>query len=255
MLKQTKTVDLNSDLGESFGAYTIGDDAALIPLISSANVACGFHAGDPVVLTQTIARCKQSGVSVGAHPGHPDLMGFGRRVLQLSNAEAAAYVQYQVAAAQGVCRAQGVALRHVKLHGALYNQAGKDFSLALAVCKAIAQLDKDLVLLALAGSEMVRAANETGLTVREEVFADRAYEPDGSLVARTKPGAMIHDEDLAVRRVVQMVTQGTVEAIDGSVTPLNADSICVHGDNANAIAFVARIRQALTQAGVSIAHL
>lgn len=248
-------VDLNSDLGESFGAYTIGDDARVIPLISSANVACGFHGGDPVVLAETIARCKASGVSVGAHPGYPDLQGFGRRAMAMSAAEAAAFTQYQVAAAYGMCKAQGVKLRHVKLHGALYNKAGADYVLSKAICDAVKAIDPELVFLALSGSEMVRAARDAGLAVAQEVFADRAYEEDGSLVARTKPGAMITDEDEAVRRVIRMVRDGVVEAVTGKAVAIQADSVCVHGDNEHALGFVRRIRGEFERNGIAIKSL
>jgi UPF0271 protein len=245
-------IDLNCDLGESFGAYTIGDDRAVIPLITSANVACGAHAGDPVVLAETIALCKAHGVSVGAHPGFPDLLGFGRRNMALSHKEAKLYVQYQVCAAAGMAAAQGVRLRHVKLHGALYNMAGVDLGLAQAVCEGIAEVDKGLVLLALSGSQMIRAGQEAGLAVASEVFADRAYEPDGNLVARSKPGAMIEDEDEAVRRVVGMARAGTVEAITGARISIQADSVCVHGDGPKALAFAQRIRAALEAGGIQV---
>jgi len=245
-----KTIDLNCDLGESFGAYTIGDDAHVIPFITSANVACGWHGGDPLVMTETFSRCKAAGVSVGAHPGFPDLLGFGRRNLAVSPEEAKAYVQYQVSAARGMAEAQGIKLRHVKLHGALYNMAGADYKLAVAICQGIAAMDQSLVFLALSGSEMVRAARDVGLPVAQEIFADRAYEPDGRLVARSKPGAMIHNEDEAVRRVVGMVCDGTVEAITGEKISIQADSICVHGDGPKALAFVERIRIALAEASI-----
>jgi len=248
-------VDLNCDLGESFGAYTIGDDARVIPLITSANVACGWHGGDPLVMTETFARCKTAGVSVGAHPGFPDLLGFGRRNMSVSPDEAKAYVQYQVCAARGMAAAQNITLRHVKLHGALYNMAGVDYQLAEAICRGIVEIDPSIVFLSLSGSEMVRAAKDIGLKVRQEVFADRAYEPDGRLVARSKPGAMIHDEDEAVRRVVGMEKDRVVETINGELIPIQADSICVHGDGAKALAFVKRIRTALTEAGVALRAL
>ncbi|MDR1569307.1 MAG: 5-oxoprolinase subunit PxpA [Oscillospiraceae bacterium] len=245
-------IDLNSDLGESFGAYTIGDDARVIPLITSANVACGFHGGDPVVLRDTIARCIESGVSIGAHPGYPDLQGFGRRPISMSVSDAEAFTAYQVAAVYGMCKAQGARLIHVKLHGALYNRAGADYPLARAICESIIRIDPELILLALSGSEMVRAARDVGMRVAQEAFADRAYEEDGSLVARTKPGAMILDESEAVRRVVEMVRGGTVEAITGKRIPIQADSICVHGDNEHALAFVKRLREALEAASVKL---
>ncbi|MDR3051968.1 MAG: 5-oxoprolinase subunit PxpA [Oscillospiraceae bacterium] len=248
-------VDLNCDLGESFGDYRIGCDEDVMPLITSANVACGWHGGDPLVMQKAVTLCAQAGVHVGAHPGLPDLMGFGRRSMAVSHAEAKAYVQYQVAALAGMCAAQGVALRHVKLHGALYNMAGGDYALARAICDGVAALDQRLILLALSGSHMVRAAKDAGLAVAQEVFADRAYEADGSLVARGKPGAMITDEDEAVSRVVGMVCEGRVRAVTGEIITIAADSICIHGDGDKALAFARRIRGALAQRGVDLCPL
>ena len=209
-------IDLNCDLGESFGAYTIGMDEKVISFITSANVACGFHAGDPLVMQRTVALCKQSGAAVGAHPGFPDLQGFGRRQMKLTPAEAKACVQYQIGALKAFCDAAGVPLHHVKPHGALYNMAGKDRALADAICAAVKESAPGAVLLALSGSEMVKAANAIGLPVASEVFADRGYRADGSLVPRGAPGAMIEDEDTAIARVLQMAAQGTVQADDGS---------------------------------------
>ena len=186
------SVDLNCDLGESFGAYTIGMDEAVIPLIPSANVACGYHAGDPLVMAKTVARCREAGVHVGAHPGFPDLMGFGRRSMNVSPAEAKAYIQYQLGALSAFCRAAGVLLRHVKPHGALYNMAAKDEKLARAVVEGICEVDDRLILLALSGSEMLLAAEKAGLRAASEVFADRGYQPDGTLVPRTQPLSLIH---------------------------------------------------------------
>ena len=248
-------VDLNSDLGESFGAYKMGCDELVIPLVTSANVACGYHASDPVVMSKTIAMAKEAGIQVGAHPGFPDLMGFGRRQMAVSPDEAYAYTLYQLGALDAFCRANGVKLQHVKPHGAMYNQAGKDYALAKAICEAIAAYDKELIVLALSGGELVRAAKDTGLRVAKEVFADRAYEEDGSLVNRKKPGAMITDEDEAVARVVRMVKEQKVTAITGKDIDIQADSICVHGDGPKALAFVEKIRTALKAEGVEIAPL
>ena len=248
-------VDLNSDLGESFGAYKMGCDELVIPLVTSANVACGYHASDPVVMSKTIAMAKEAGIQVGAHPGFPDLMGFGRRQMAVSPDEAYAYTLYQLGALDAFCRANGVKLQHVKPHGAMYNQAGKDYTLAKAICEAIAAYDKELIVLALSGGELVRAAKDTGLRVAKEVFADRAYEEDGSLVNRKKPGAMITDEDEAVARVVRMVKEQKVTAITGKDIDIQADSICVHGDGPKALAFVEKIRAALKAEGVEIAPL
>ena len=198
-------VDLNSDLGESYGRYTIGMDERIIPLVTSANVACGYHASDPVVMQKTVREAKKAGIGVGAHPGFPDLMGFGRREMAVSPAEAKAYTLYQLGALAAFCQAEGVKLQHVKPHGAMYNMAARDYELARAICEAVAEFDRNLIVLALSGGEMVRAAGELGLRTAFEVFADRAYEEDGSLVNRRKPGAMITDEEEAIRRVIRMV--------------------------------------------------
>lgn len=248
-------VDLNSDLGESFGRYTLGMDDKIIPLITSANVACGYHASDPVVMEKTVSMAREAGIRVGAHPGFPDLMGFGRRNMAVSPAEAKAYVMYQLGALEGFCRAKGVKLQHVKPHGALYNMAAKDYELSRAICEAIYEFDRNLIVLALSGGELARAAKDMGLRAALEVFADRAYEEDGTLVNRRKEGSMITDEDEAITRVVRMVKEKKVTAITGKDIPIQADSICVHGDGAKALAFVERIRKALTEEGVEICSL
>ena len=248
-------IDLNSDLGESFGRYTIGNDDKIIPLITSANVACGYHASDPVVMMETIQRAKEAGITVGAHPGLPDLMGFGRRSMAISNEEAKAYTLYQISALGGMCKAAGVKLQHVKPHGALYNMAAKDYDLSKAICEAIYEYDKDLIVMGLSGSEMIKAAHDCGLKAASEVFADRAYEEDGTLVNRRKPGAMIEDEDEAIKRVIRMVKEGKVESINGNDISIKADSICVHGDNPKALEFVKNIRETLVAEGVEIKNL
>ncbi|HBP24616.1 MAG TPA: LamB/YcsF family protein [Oribacterium sp.] len=249
------SVDLNSDLGESFGRYTIGADDKVIPLITSANVACGFHASDPVVMEKTIRMAREAGIQVGAHPGYPDLMGFGRRNMNVSPAEAKAYTLYQIGALDAFCKAQGLKLQHVKPHGAFYNMAAKDYKLAKGICEAIAEYDSNLILMALSGSEMIRAAQDCGLRAASEVFADRAYEEDGSLVSRTKEGAMITDENEAIARVIRMIKEQKVTSITGKDIPLKADSVCVHGDGAKALAFVEKIREALTKEGIAIRPL
>ena len=243
-------IDLNCDLGESFGAYTIGMDDKVIPLISSCNIACGYHASDPLVMQKTVAMAAGAGIGIGAHPGYPDLMGFGRRNMTVSPAEAAAYVTYQLGALYAFAKAAGVPLQHVKPHGALYNMAGKDYKLALAIAKAVQAFDPSLILMGLAGSESVRAAQDIGLPVAREVFADRAYMPDGSLVPRSREGAVIHDEKVAISRVVRMVKEHKVTAIDGTDIEIVPDSICVHGDNEKALTFVTQIRSALAAEGV-----
>ena len=248
-------IDLNCDLGESFATYTLGMDADVIPHITSANVACGWHGGDPLVMQKTVALCRQYGVAVGAHPSYPDLLGFGRRNMSVTADEARAYIKYQVGALMAFCRAEGLELHHVKPHGALYNAMGRDPALAEAVCQGIRDCGKNLIVMALAGSAAVEAAVSLGLPVAQEVFADRAYEEDGSLVDRKKPGAMITDENEAIARVVRMVTDGKVQAITGRDIPVRADSVCVHGDGPKALAFVRSIRDALQKAGVTVAPL
>lgn len=248
-------IDLNCDLGESFGNYTLGMDAEVIPYVSSVNVACGYHAGDPCVMEKTIRLAAEAGVGIGAHPGLPDLMGFGRRMMKISPAEARAYMLYQLGALGAFCKVKDVKMAHVKPHGALYNMAAKDAALAEAVVGAIRDYDDSLILLALANSEMTKAAERMGLAYANEVFADRAYEPDGTLVARTKQGAMIEDEDQAIARVIRMVKEGKVTAIDGSEVTIQADSVCVHGDGAKALLFVKKIREALLQENIDVKGL
>lgn len=245
-------IDLNCDLGESFGAYKIGMDREVIPYITSANIACGYHAGDPLVMEKTIAMCRTYGVCAGAHPGFPDRMGFGRREMNITPEEAKAYVIYQVGAIKEFCKAQGVSLHHVKLHGALYNMAGRDYGLARAVCSALAAAEPSVILLALGGSRMIRAAKDVGIRYASEVFADRAYLADGSLVPRNSPNAMIEDRKLALKRVIRMVKEGVVESTDGVDIPLRADSVCVHGDGDKALEFVKELRRGLEEAGIEV---
>ena len=248
-------VDLNSDLGESFGAYTIGCDDKVLPLVTSANVACGFHASDPVVMKKTVEMASNAGIQVGAHPGFPDLMGFGRRNMSVTPEEAKAYTLYQLGAMNGFCRAVGMTMQHVKPHGALYNMAGKDYALAAGICEAVREFDPELIVLALSGGELLRCAQDMGLRAASEVFADRAYEEDGSLVNRRKEGAMITDEDLAIERVIRMIKEQKVTAITGRDIGIKADSICVHGDGPKALAFVQKIREALKAENIELAPL
>lgn len=248
-------VDLNSDLGESFGRYTLGMDERVIPLITSANVACGYHAADPVVMAKTVSMAKEAGIQVGAHPGFPDLMGFGRRNIAVTPQEARAYVLYQLGALEGFCRSAGLKLQHVKPHGALYNMAARDYELAKGICQAVAEFDKELIVLALSGGQLARAAQDMGLRTALEVFADRAYEEDGTLVGRGKPGAMITDEEEAIARVIRMIKEQKVMAVTGKDIPIRADSVCVHGDGEKALAFVERIRQALGQEEIELCPL
>lgn len=247
-----KTIDLNCDMGESYGVYQLGEDQAAMPLISSANVACGFHASDPDNMWKTVRLAKQHSVAVGAHPAYPDLVGFGRRQMALSNEEIEATILYQLGALQGFCQAEGVKLRHVKAHGALYNKAEKDADTALAIAKAIQKVDPSLIMVCMAGSVMVEAAKSIGLPYAQEVFADRAYTAQGTLVARKLPGAVIHDLNEVVARVMQMVEKQTVTTIDGQELPICADTVCVHGDTPGAVEMIARIRHALEAAGFAV---
>ena len=248
-------IDLNSDLGEGFGRYALGADDKVIPLITSANVACGYHASDPVVMEKTVAMAREAGIQVGAHPGFPDLMGFGRREMAITPQEAKAYVLYQLGALDGFLRAAGMKMQHVKPHGALYNMAARDYGLACGICQAVQEFDNGLAVLALSGGQLVRAAKDMGLAVAQEVFADRAYEEDGTLVGRRKPGAMITDEGQAIKRIVRMVKEQSVTAITGKDIPIQADSVCVHGDGEKALAFVQTIREALKQEGIQVCPL
>ena len=248
-------IDLNCDLGESFGNYKIGMDEEVIPLISSANVACGYHASDPIVMQKTIAMTKKFGTAVGAHPGFPDLMGFGRRNLSVSPAEAKAYTLYQLGALDAFCRTQGVKMQHVKPHGALYNMAAKDYELARGICEAIYEFDKELIVLALSGGELVRAGEDIGLRTALEFFSDRAYEEDGTLVNRRKEGAVITDENEALARVVRMIKENKLTAITGKDISIKADSVCVHGDGVKALEFVKKIREKLTYEQIAIKPL
>ncbi|MBR5538009.1 MAG: LamB/YcsF family protein [Clostridia bacterium] len=243
-------MDLNSDLGESFGTYTLGMDEALMDVITSANVACGWHAGDPTVMEKTLRVAAEKGVAVGAHPGYADLMGFGRREMKITPDEAYAYVLYQLGAIAAFARVHKVKLQHVKPHGALYNQACKDEKLAMAICRAAQDFDRELMILAPYNSAFRTAAEAIGQPFAAEFFADRAYMPDGSLVPRSQPGAVIHDPDEACRRVLQMAREGTVTCIDGTVLNMRCASVCVHGDNEAALASVKKIRAALESEGV-----
>jgi 5-oxoprolinase (ATP-hydrolysing) subunit A len=248
-------LDLNSDLGESFGPWPMGQDEALMTSITSANVACGFHAGDPSVMRRTIALAKTHGVAVGAHPGFPDLVGFGRRELQATPREIEDFVLYQVAALAGMAAAEGVTLQHVKAHGALYNMAARDRSMADAIARAVAAFDRSLILLGLPDSELLRAGEAHGLRVAAEIFADRAYEPDGSLASRRKAGSVIHDPALVVDRAVRMVKARQVVATDGTTITLRAETMCLHGDTPGSGELARDIRAALEAAGALVVSL
>lgn len=245
-------IDLNADVGESFGPWPMGEDEELVPLVSSVNVAAGLHAGDPLVIARTVALAARHGVAVGAHPGYPDLVGFGRRDMQLEPAEIEAVVLYQVGAVAAFARAAGTELRHVKAHGALYHRAARDPSAARAVASAVRCYSRDLVLVGLAGSELVAAGEDAGLRVAAEAFADRAYERDGSLRPRSLDGAVLDDPAAAAAQAIGIVRDGVARAHDGSTLPLRADTLCVHGDRPGAATRAAAVREALVAAGVSI---
>ena len=248
-------IDLNSDIGESFGAYCMGDDEAVMDAVTSANVACGFHAGDPLVMKKTIKNCAAKGVAVGAHPGYPDLVGFGRRNMKCTPEEEYADCLYQIGALSAFCRTNGLALQHVKPHGAMYNQAAKDPGLARAIARAVKDSGENIILMGLANSEFENAAKEMGVPFAAEAFADRGYMPDGSLVPRSQPGAIIHDVEEAAKRVVRMVTEGTVGAVDGTVINFRPQSICMHGDPPEAVDRAKTVRRELEAAGVKVTNL
>jgi UPF0271 protein len=249
-------IDLNADLGEAFGAYTMGADEAVLAYVSSANVACGFHAGDPVVIDRTVARAVRAGVAVGAHPSHYDLRGFGRREIIADPAEIEADVVYQVGAVAAFARAHGSRLTHVKPHGALYNQAARDEALARAVARGTARAGRDLVLVGLAGSgPMRRAAEAEGLRFAAEAFADRAYDGEGRLVPRSRPGALITDPSSAAAKAVKVVCEGRLAAIDGTTVEMAVDTLCLHGDNPHVLEIARAVREALEAAGVSVQAL
>lgn len=250
-----KSVDLNCDMGESFGAYQIGADSAVMPWITSANIACGFHGGDPGVMRRTVAAAKEAKVAIGAHPGFPDLVGFGRRAMDLTPQEVYDLVVYQVGALGAFAAAAGVRMQHVKPHGALYNMAVKDAALSDAIAHAVRDVDARLVLFGLAGSIMILAGERAGLRTAHEVFADRNYMADGSLVSRKRDDAMVHDASQAAARALRMVTEGQVQTVDGADIAIRADTICIHGDGPDAAAFARAIRGALEGGGVEVKAL
>ena len=247
-----KTVDLNSDMGEGFGAWRIGDDAAILKLVTSANVACGFHAGDPDVMAQTFETAKQNNVAVGAHPGYADLLGFGRRVIPHSVGEIERLVAYQIGAAMALSTYAGHPITYVKAHGALGNLTQTDAEVAGAVTRAIKAVDPRLVCLAIALGHQDRLARDMGLVVMSEIFADRAYTGEGHLVARARPGAVIHDANEAAARVLRMVEAGAIETVEGTRLPAAIDSICVHSDTPTSIAIAEAVRRKLEAAGVTL---
>lgn len=248
-----KTIDLNSDLGEGYGAYRCGDDEAMLSIVTSANVACGLHAGDPEIMAQTFAFARERGVAVGAHPGFPDLWGFGRRRIPFSAAEIERLVAYQIGAAAALAALSGHRLTFVKTHGALANIAAEERRVADAIARAVRAVDPSLGVLAIALSEQVAAGEAAGLTVYEEIFADRGYDDAGHLIARGKPGAMIEDADIAAERVLSMIEEGAIITAKGARLATPIASVCVHGDSAHAVATARRIRAKLEEAGVTLA--
>ncbi len=245
-------IDINCDMGESFGVYKLGSDEEMMSHITSANVACGYHGGDPMVMDKTVKLAIQNGVGVGSHPGFPDLMGFGRRPISASPEEIEEYVLYQTGALYAFAKANGTELRHVKAHGALGNMAFVDLEVARAVARGAARFSKDLILIALANCPLVQAGQEYGLKVALEAYPERAYNADGTLVSRKLPNSSIHDPKVAVERAIRMVTEGTVVAYDGQVIKMKADTLCIHGDNPVAPSIAAAVSEALKSAGVQI---
>ncbi|NHB93858.1 LamB/YcsF family protein [Photorhabdus cinerea] len=247
-----KTIDLNSDLGEGFGQWKMGDDNAMLSIVTSANVACGFHAGDPAGILQTLKAAHKNQVVIGAHVSYPDLVGFGRRNMDIASDELIADVIYQIGALKGLAAAAGTTVSYVKPHGALYNTIANNEYQALAVITAIREVDDNLALVGLASSKILDLAREKGLCTIAEAFADRAYTPQGTLVSRREKGSVLHDANVVAQRMLQLVTEGGVEAIDGSFVRIEADSICVHGDSPGAVEMARQVKMTLQQAGITI---
>lgn len=251
-MSATLSVDLNCDMGESFGAWTLGQDDAILPFVTSANIACGFHAGDPGVMKQTVRAALNHHVAIGVHPGLPDLVGFGRRDMAISPDEAFDMVAYQLGALGAVARAEGGRLHHLKPHGALYNMAATSAALAQAIAEAVYRVQPDLVLYGLAGSELTKAGEKLGLKTAHEVFADRTYQANGTLTPRRQPAAMVTNADAAVAQVLRMVREGQVRSQQGPDVAIRADTVCLHGDGPHALEFAQRLNGALRKAGVHL---
>ena len=246
------SIDLNSDMGESFGAYKIGNDSEIIKRITSSNIACGYHAGDPMVMDNVVRLAKEHNVAVGAHPGYPDLMGFGRRKMTLTPLEVKNYMKYQIGALWAFAKSYGMKLQHVAPHGALGNLCQYDREVSRAICEAVYEIDPSIMIFYCAGAVLGDEAEKIGLKTASEIFADRAYMDDLSLVPRKQPGAMITDEDSAVERCIRMVKEGRVKSINGNDIEIRGDTLCVHGDGAKALAFVERIRNEFTKENITI---
>nr|WP_102349829.1 5-oxoprolinase subunit PxpA [Bacillus sp. Marseille-P3661] len=240
-------IDLNCDLGESFGTYTLGNDEMVLRYITSANIACGFHAGDPTVMRKTIQLANQANVAIGAHPGLPDLVGFGRRDMNIAADDVFNLVTYQIGALVALAKVESSEVQHVKPHGALYNMANKSAGIATAIVKAVKSVSSNLLLYALSGSLLAKIGKDHGLTVVQEVFADRTYLGDGTLTPRTEPNSVLHDTQLVTERIIRMIKDGKVQAITGEDITIAADTICVHGDNANALEFVETLNKVLME--------
>ena len=245
-----KKIDINCDMGESFGAYKLGFDAETMPYVTSANIACGFHAGDPVWMSRTVRLAEKAGLAIGAHPSFPDLMGFGRRNMQVTPEEAKSYIIYQVGALQAFTKPKK--LQHVKAHGAIYNMAVKDEDLARAIAEGVKEVDPNIILVVLSGSSWVKIGREMGLKVASEIFADRALNPDGTLVPRSQPGAVIHDPKEVATRALKMVTEEKAAAINGEEVRVRGDTICLHGDTPGATALARAVRERLEAADVAV---
>ena len=248
-------IDLNSDLGESFGNYKIGNDAEVMKYITSANIACGFHAGDPLIIEKTIKLAIENNVAIGAHPGYPDLAGFGRRSLKLSDEELASAIKYQVGAVKSIAESLGTKLQHVKLHGAMYNDLAFNYNKARIATEAISGIDSDLIFVGLAGSEMIKAAKDVGLKTADEFFADRAYNDDRTLVSRSVEGSVIHDTMVCLSRIERLVKSNSVLSINNKEIEIHANTICVHGDNKNAVGFVKNLNIFLKEKGIKLKNL
>ena len=251
-MNQPYSVDLNCDMGESFGAYSLGHDEAILPFVTSANIACGFHAADPTIMKRTVRLALQHQVAIGAHPGLPDLVGFGRREMAVSAEEAFDMTVYQIGALQPFVRAEGGTLHHVNPHGALYNMAAVNPALAEAIAEAVYRVHPEACLYGLAGSALINAGQKLGLATAHEVFADRTYQPNGTLTPRRQPNALITDATAAINQVVRMVKQGQVRALSGEDVAIQADTVCIHGDGAHALEFAQQIRARLQQEGISV---
>jgi UPF0271 protein len=245
-------IDINCDLGETDPSAGPSNDEALMPFITSASIACGFHAGNPLTIEQTVRSAIRNGVSIGAHPGYPDRENFGRTPMDMSQRELRAMILYQAGAVKAMAEAAGAHMRHVKLHGALYNTAATDYIMSMNIVRAVKDLDSSLVLVGLSGSQMIRAARNAGLACASEVFADRAYNDDGTLVSRTVEGAVLHDTGLMIHRVIRMIREKVVVSFTGKLIPIEADTVCIHGDNESAPEFVKKLAEALRTEGITV---